>query len=82
MKQTQTKTNSATIQGIIIAAVCIALGIIANAAGIDYEAETTKEVITVAVTSISTSVVALIGLYRAWKGRLNPDIKPIDTKKE
>jgi len=79
---TKPASQSKTIQGIIIAAVCIIIGIIANSAGIEYDSAGTKEVIGQVVESLGASVGALIGLYLAWKGRYNPDIKPIKQQKK
>lgn len=73
--------NSKTIQGIIIAATCFILSTIAQKAGIDFDIEIVKEVLTTSVAQISEVVGTLMGLYLAWKGRMNPDIKAIERKK-
>lgn len=81
-KKTTTAVQSKTIQGIIIAAVCTLIGIIANAKGIEYDSASTGQIITQIVENISAGVGALIGLYLAWKGRYNASIKPIEQKKK
>ena len=70
-------TKSKTIQGIIITLTCVLIATVANIAGIDHDAAATQEVITSNIANISTSIGALYGLYRAWKGRMNPKIEPL-----
>jgi hypothetical protein len=74
--------QSKTIQGIIIAATCFILGLIAQQAGIDYDIEVVKETLTVSVATITQVIGTLSGLYLSWKGRYNPDIKPIEQPKK
>lgn len=81
-KTTTSAVQSKTIQGIIIAAVCTLIGIVANAKGIEYDSASTGQILTQVVENISAGVGALIGLYLAWKGRYNSNIKPIEHKKQ
>ena len=77
---TQTKTNSKTIQGVVIMVVALILSIIAQKAGFDLSFEVIKGTLTTSVVEVTQAVTILIGAYRTLKGRLNPEIKPIGKK--
>lgn len=62
-------TQKKTLQGVIITITCIALGIVANAAGIDYDTGATQEIVTGIVANLTSVVGTCYGLYRTWKGR-------------
>jgi hypothetical protein len=81
------KFNSKTIIGIIIAFMSVIIGAVARQSGAPItEAETaellektvplTEQLVNLAVQMLDT-IGAMIGLYLAYRGRMNPDIKPI-----
>lgn len=77
-EQTRSVEQSKTIQGIVITLTCIILAAVANIAGVDYDTGQVTEVMTIAVANISAAIGSLYGLYRAWEGRMNPNIKVIE----
>ncbi|MGI6394519.1 MAG: hypothetical protein ACOX2F_07310 [bacterium] len=81
-KTSKPAVQSKTIQGIIIAATCFILGLVAQQAGIDYDIEVVEETLTVSVATITQVIGTLTGLYLSWKGRYNSNIKPIEKKKK
>jgi len=75
--------KSKTIIGIIIAAVSIIVGQIARQTGAPITSEETTDLLnqmTDLLVNISDTIGAIVGLYIAYRGRMNPDIKPLAEK--
>lgn len=83
--------SSKTIVGIIIAAAAIIVGQIARQTGAPITEGETAEVLTDSVplieqivdiaAKLADAIVALVGLYLAYRGRMNPEIKPLVAPK-
>lgn len=83
----KSRFSSKTIIGIIIASASIIIGQIARQTGAPMTEAEATEVLTEATPLIEQivniaknlvdSVVALVGLYLAYRGRMNPEIKPL-----